>query len=66
MKKLFGILPIVAGLVLAANNPAAEKEILAAMDAYKDAMIHNNAAVLEKLLKPIVRLLIEQRSGPAG
>jgi len=50
MKKLFWILPIAVGLVLAANNPAAEKEILAAMDAYKDAMIHNNAAVLEKLL----------------
>jgi hypothetical protein len=46
MKKLFGILPIAAGLVLAANNPTAEKEIIAAMDAYKHAMIHNDAVVL--------------------
>lgn len=50
MKKLFWILPMVAGLVLAATNAAAEKEILGVMETYKDAMIHNNAAVLEKLL----------------
>jgi len=50
MKKLFWIVPMVAGLVLAATNAAAEKEILGVMETYKDAMIHNNAAVLEKLL----------------
>jgi hypothetical protein len=50
MRKLFWILPFAAGLLLAANNPAGEKEILAAMDAYKDAMIHNDASVLGKLL----------------
>ena len=50
MKKLFWILPAAVALALAANEPKAEKEILAVMDAYKDAMIHNNAAVLDKLL----------------
>ena len=32
----------------AADDPKAEKEILAIMDAYKDAMIHNDAAVLRE------------------
>ena len=50
MKKLFWILPAAVALALAANEPKAEKEILAVMDTYKDAMIHNNAAVLDKLL----------------
>jgi len=50
MRKLFWIVPMAAGLVLAATNAAAEKEILGVMETYKDAMIHNNAAVLEKLL----------------
>ena len=50
MKKLFWILPAAVALAFAANEPKAEKEILAVMDTYKDAMIHNNAAVLEKLL----------------
>ena len=35
---------------MAASNPVVEKEILANMTAYKEAMIQNNAAVLEKLL----------------
>jgi hypothetical protein len=50
MKRLFWIVPAVAGLLLAAGEAANEKEILAVMDTYKDAMIHNNAAVLGKLL----------------
>jgi ketosteroid isomerase-like protein len=50
MRKLFWIVPMAAGIVLAATNAAAEKEILGVMETYKDAMIHNNAAVLEKLL----------------
>jgi len=50
MKKLFWIVPALAGLLLAATEGASDKEVLAVMDTYKDAMIHNNAAVLEKLL----------------
>jgi len=50
MKKLLWAL--VAGLALSAASidPKVEKDVLAAMDAFKDAMIHNNAAVLGKLL----------------
>jgi hypothetical protein len=51
MKKLFWILPAALALAFAGDDPKAEKEILAVMDTYKDAMIHNNAAVLEKLLR---------------
>jgi hypothetical protein len=51
MKKLFWILPAAIALAFAADDPKAEKEILAVMDTYKDAMIHNNSAVLEKLLR---------------
>ena len=50
MKKLVWILLPALALVAAPGDPKAEKEIAAAMDAYKDAMIHNNAAVLGKLL----------------
>ena len=50
-EKLFWILPAAVALAFAADDPKAEKEILAVMDTYKDAMIHNNAAVLEKLLR---------------
>jgi len=34
----------------ATNDPKAEKEILAVMDSYKEAMIHNDVATLDKLL----------------
>jgi ketosteroid isomerase-like protein len=34
----------------AANDPKAEKEILAVMETYKEAMIHNDVATLDKLL----------------
>src|SRR6266404_6985955 len=50
MKKLVWIVVPALALAAATNDPKAEKDILAAMDAYKDAMIHNNAAVLGKLL----------------
>jgi ketosteroid isomerase-like protein len=51
MKMLLWILPAAVALAFAADDPKAEKEILAVMDAYKDAMIHSDAAVLEKLLR---------------
>jgi hypothetical protein len=38
------------GMLFAATDTPADKEILAVMDAYKDAMIHNKADVLERLL----------------
>ena len=47
MKKLLGMLLCALALGAASNDPKGDKEVLAA---YKDAMIHNKAAVLEKLL----------------
>jgi len=38
------------GMLFVATDTPADKEILAVMDAYKDAMIHNKADVLERLL----------------
>jgi len=38
------------GMLFAATDTPADKEILAVMDAYRDAMIHNKADVLERLL----------------
>ncbi len=49
MKKIICIL--FSSLVLfAANGGQADKEVLEAMDGYKEAMIHKDAAALEKLL----------------
>src|SRR5262245_24133008 len=50
MKKLFWIPLVAAGLVLGATDAPAEEEVLVAMEAYRDAMIRNNASVLDKLL----------------
>lgn len=50
MKKLVWILLPVLAIAAPASDPKTEKEILAIMDTYKDAMISNNAAVLGKLL----------------
>jgi hypothetical protein len=50
MKTLLGMLLCALTLAAASNDPKGDKEVLAAMDAYKDAMIHNKAAVLEKVL----------------
>jgi hypothetical protein len=49
MKKLIWIL-FSAVVLSAATADKADKEILAAMDAYKDAMIHKDGAALDKLL----------------
>ena len=37
-------------LASASNDPKVEKEILAVMESYKEAMIHNDVATLDKLL----------------
>jgi hypothetical protein len=50
MRALACILLLTLPLVAATKDPKAEKEILAVMDAYKEAMIHNDAATLDKLL----------------
>ena len=50
MRYLFCLLAAVGGALFAATDTPPDKEIVAVMDAYKDAMIHNDAAVLEKLL----------------
>ncbi|MDQ6708661.1 MAG: nuclear transport factor 2 family protein [Acidobacteriota bacterium] len=51
IKQLPLIILCVAALSAApAGGAAGKQEVLAAMDAYKDAMIHKNTAALEKLL----------------
>src|SRR5438552_1087786 len=50
MKTFLWMLTAALVLFAASNDPKSEKDVLAAMDSYKDAMIHNNAAVLGKLL----------------
>jgi len=50
MRALACILLCALLLGAATNDPKAEKEILAVMDSYKEAMIHNDVATLEKLL----------------
>ena len=48
MKKIVCIL--FSALLLSAEGSKADKEVLAAMDAYKEAMIHKDGAALDKLL----------------
>jgi len=50
MRALACILLWVLPLGAATNDPKAEKEILAVMETYKEAMIHNDVATLDKLL----------------
>lgn len=50
IRRLACVLLYALPLAAASNDPKVEKEILAAMDAYKEAMIHNDTATLVKLL----------------
>ena len=50
MKKLVWILLSALAIAATPNDPKAEKEILSTMEAYRVAMIKNDAAVLDKLL----------------
>jgi hypothetical protein len=50
MKPLLLLFSVMAALSAASTSPKAEKEVLAAMDAYKEAMIHKDGAALDKLL----------------
>lgn len=50
MKKLAGIFVCALILSAASIDPKGDKEVLAAMDAYKEAMIHKDGAALSKLL----------------
>jgi len=50
MKALACMLLWALPLACASNDPKAEKEILAVMETYKEAMIHNDVATLDKLL----------------
>jgi ketosteroid isomerase-like protein len=52
MKKIVWILLSTLVLSAASTGSKAEQEVLAAMDAYKDAMIHKDGAALDKLLSP--------------
>jgi hypothetical protein len=50
MRALACILLWALPLGAATNDPKTEKEILAVMESYKEAMIHNDVATLDKLL----------------
>lgn len=50
MRRLVCILLLAVSLRAASDDARVEKEVLAAMDAYKEAMIHNDIATLDKLL----------------
>ena len=50
MRALACILLWALPLGAATNDPKTEKEILAVMETYKEAMIHNDTATLDKLL----------------
>ena len=50
MKKISSILLLSVAFATAATAPKAEQEVLAAMDAFKEAMIHKDGAALDKLL----------------
>jgi ketosteroid isomerase-like protein len=52
MKKIVWILFSTLVLSAAPTGSKSEQEVLAAMDAYKDAMIHKDGATLDKLLSP--------------
>src|SRR5579864_7346646 len=52
MNKIAWILLSALALSAAPTGSKAEQEVLAAMDAYKDAMIHKDGATLDKLLSP--------------
>jgi|SRR5437764_14823278 len=52
MKKWICILLSTAFLSAATSDPKAEKEVLAAMDAWKEATMKKDAAALDKLLHP--------------
>jgi ketosteroid isomerase-like protein len=50
MKTIFSILFSALIVSAASTGSKADKEVLAAMDAYKEAMIHKDGAALDKLL----------------
>ncbi len=50
MKILMCALYSLAAFAAAPGNPQVEKEVMAAMDVYKDAMIHNDTATLQRIL----------------
>lgn len=50
MRALACIILLALPLASASNDPKTEKEILAVMETYKEAMIHNDTATLDKLL----------------
>jgi uncharacterized protein DUF4440 len=50
MSKIIWILLSALVLSAASNDLKGDREVLAAMDAYKDAMVHKDGATLERLL----------------
>ena len=50
MRRLVCVLLFALCLRAASDDAKAEKDVLAAMDAYKEAMIHNDIATLDRLL----------------
>ena len=52
MKQIFCILATAGLMFAAASGTKEEAEILSLMNIYKDAMIHNNASAMDKILSP--------------
>ncbi len=50
MKRLACLVLSAVALTAASNDPKMEKDVLAAMESFRQAMIHNDAATLQKLL----------------
>ena len=50
MTRRIATLFLTAGLLPAATSPRAEKEVMAAMNAFKDALIKKDAAAMDKLV----------------
>ncbi len=50
MKTIASILILTAAICSAATAPKAEQDVLSAMDAFKDALVHKDGAALDKLL----------------
>jgi ketosteroid isomerase-like protein len=50
MKRIACLVLSAVALTAASNDPKMEKDVLAAMESFRQAMIHNDAAALQKLL----------------
>ncbi len=52
MKTVFGIFLAAIALSAASSGSSAEKEVMAAMETYKQGMLHKDGAALDRVLNP--------------